>query len=288
MAGKSQTSRAMYVRQSMEQPIDCECSAGSVMLYSRANPQRERDNQDAACVLEHSPRRVVLAIADGVGGRRSGAEAAQVTLDSLADSVLAADPDADDLRGAILSGLEIANERLTKSDSGSGGGGGGGGGGAGGATTVAIVEISGRTARPYHVGDSEILIVGQRGKVHLEVVPHSPVGYAVEAGLLDKNQALHHQDRHLVSNVVGSADMRIEVGPALAMHVHDTLVIGSDGLFDNLRLEEIVERVRMGPLADAAAAIVEACFERMNNPQAGQPSKPDDLTFILFRPHEER
>ena len=35
---------------------------------------------------------------------------------------------------------------------------------------------------------------------------------------------------------------------------------------------------------DAACRLADACTRRMNDPQPGQPSKPDDLTFILFRP----
>ena len=63
----------------------------------------------------------------------------------------------------------------------------------------------------------------------------------------------------------------------------DTLVLGSDGLFDNLHLPEIVELIRKGPLDRCAAALADACRARMNNPEADHPSKLDDLTFVLYR-----
>ena len=137
--------------------------------------------------------------------------------------------------------------------------------------------------RPYHVGDSEILVVGQRGRIKLQTVSHSPVGYAVEAGLLTQKEALHHDDRHLVSNLIGSPDMRIEVGSPMVLAPRDTVLLATDGLFDNLTVREIVKMIRAGPLLDAASALIRACESRMQSPGAGTPSKPDDVTFILYR-----
>ena len=114
----------------------------------------------------------------------------------------------------------------------------------GAASTLAIVEVQDGTARPYHVGDSAILITGQRGRVKVQTVPHSPVGYAVESGMLDAAEAMHHEERHVVSNVVGSDDMRIEIGSALSLSPRDTILLASDGLSDNLLAEEIIDFAR--------------------------------------------
>ncbi len=151
------------------------------------------------------------------------------------------------------------------------------------ATTVAVLQIDEGVVRPFHVGDSGILIVGQRGKIKHQILMHGPVGYAVEAGLLDEGEALHHEERNVVSNVVGSAEMRIEVGPNVALAPRDTVLVASDGLFDNLYVTEIVDRIRKGPLDAVAASLAADCRARMVDPRKGQPSKPDDLTFILFR-----
>jgi serine/threonine protein phosphatase PrpC len=115
-------------------------------------------------------------------------------------------------------------------------------------------------------------------------VPHSPVGCAVEAGLIDEDEAMHHDERHIVSNVIGAADMRIEVGSALRLAPRDTMILASDGVLDNLHIEEIVSRIRKGPLDDAAGKLAKHSRRRMIEPREGDPSKPDDLTFIAFRP----
>ena len=149
--------------------------------------------------------------------------------------------------------------------------------------TLAIAEVQSARIRPYHVGDSMILLTGQRGRMKIQSVAHSPVGYAVESGMLDVDEAVHHEERHLISNVVGARDMRIEIGAARKMAVRDTLVLASDGLFDNLYVNEIVDIIRVGKLEDAAAGLLQLAQQRMHTPQEGQPSHPDDLTFILFR-----
>jgi serine/threonine protein phosphatase PrpC len=77
--------------------------------------------------------------------------------------------------------------------------------------------------------------------------------------------------------------MYIEIGSALEMAARDTLLVASDGLFDNLHTEEIVGICRKGQLASACRVLRGRCRERMLEPKEGQPSKPDDLSFILYR-----
>ena len=47
---------------------------------------------------------------------------------------------------------------------------------------------------------------------------------------MEEEDALNHQQRHVVSNFVGSDDMRIEVGSFMELAERDTLIIASDGL----------------------------------------------------------
>jgi serine/threonine protein phosphatase PrpC len=125
--------------------------------------------------------------------------------------------------------------------------------------------------------------VGQRRKVKLQTVSHSPVGYAVEAGLIDEHEAMHHDERHVVSNMVGAVDMRIEVGSPIRLAPRDTALLATDGLFDNLNPAEVVDIVRAGPLDRAANDLAARAAERMRTPDAKHASKPDDLTFVLYR-----
>ena len=96
-------------------------------------------------------------------------------------------------------------------------------------------------------------------------------------------QALHHEDRHIVSNVIGMESMRIDIGPPLKFCGRDRVVLASDGLFDNLYVDEIVEQVRKGPLLGTAQALRDTVARRMEGTDSKLPSKPDDTTFIIFR-----
>jgi serine/threonine protein phosphatase PrpC len=260
----------IVTRQDMDAVAVHAVARGEVAVYSHRSPIKDSESEDGAAVIPVDDQRAVLAVADGLGGQPSGAEAADVALKTLAACVSAKDQV---LRTAVLDGFERANVSVGEMAVGA-------------ATTLAVVEIENATIRPYHVGDSMILVVGQRAKMKLQTVSHSPVGYAVEAGMIDEKEAIHHEDRHLVSNIVGTAEMRIEVGRTLDLHLRDTMVLGSDGLFDNLHLEEITEYVRKGPLARAAESLAAACRQRMCEPRADHPSKPDDVTFLLYRRRE--
>lgn len=246
---------------------------GQVTVFSTGCPDHEGPNEDAAAVIPVSNREGVLAVADGVGGQPAGERAAEIALRRIFEAVANADGEADEtlaLRGAIMNGFENANRRVLEKGGGS-------------ATTLAVVETDGVRIRPYHAGDSAILLIGQRGRVKLQTVSHSPVGYALESGILDEREALAHEDRHVVSNLAGCEDMRIEVGAPVEMARHDTLLIASDGLFDNLEQEEIVERMRKGPLTEAVDELARACIARMRGTSGERPSKPDDLTLVAYR-----
>ena len=84
-----------------------------------------------------------------------------------------------------------------------------------------------------------------RGRVKLQTISHSPVGYAVESGMLDDQEAMHHEERHVVSNIIGTPEMRIEIGPPIDLATYDTLLVATDGLADNLHIEEIIERIEV-------------------------------------------
>jgi serine/threonine protein phosphatase PrpC len=250
-------------------------SAASVtaVVYSLRGPDRSGDsdvNQDSAAVFEVSSDAAVLAVADGAGGMRSGAEASKVAVNAIRHALLDGLQNELVMRSSILNAFEAANHEVMAM-------------GVGAATTLAAVELQGNQIRPYHVGDSIVLAVGQRGKIKMQPVAHSPVGYAVQSGLVDEKKAMHHEDRHIVYNLIGFPEMHIEVGPVLTLSRWDTVLIASDGVSDNLHTDEIVSLIRKGPLKKAAAALASRATTRMAEPVEGRPSKPDDMTFILFR-----
>jgi serine/threonine protein phosphatase PrpC len=262
------TSR-LVASEDMEAPEAVPFASGTAVIYSARSPEKLATNEDAVAIIAFDDARGVLAIADGLGGHVHGERASQLALEHLRDEVAGME-DERDLRFAVLNAIEATNQELVAA-------------GTGLATTLAIVEVDGNRVRPYHVGDSAILLFGQRGKIKMQTIAHSPVGYAVEAGLLDAQEAIHHEARHIISNIVGSPAMRIEIGPPSDMAMFDTLLLASDGLLDNLHVDEIVSIARKGPLTRVARELAAQAQSRMQSPKDGDPSKPDDLSLILYR-----
>ena len=60
-------------------------------------------------------------------------------------------------------------------------------------------------------------------------------------------------------------------------------VVASDGLTDNLHTHEITAMIRKGPLPAVIDALISLAKRRMTVESTHQPSKPDDLSVILFR-----
>ncbi|MCA9231701.1 MAG: serine/threonine-protein phosphatase [Planctomycetales bacterium] len=260
-----------YLMQDMSEPEGFQLMGGTLAVYSARSPGKLTDNEDAAAVLPCGDDCGVLIVADGMGGGAVGEQASRIAVESIKSEVdQQIDGDDTILRSAILNGLESGNQEILDL-------------GVGAATTIAAVEIQGHLIRPYHVGDSSILVVGQRGKIKLQTVAHSPVSLAVEAGILDDAEAMHHEDRHLVTNMLGTPDMRIEIGSTIQLSRFDTVLLATDGLFDNMAIEEVVERIRKGPLLQGLEQVIEVTASRMENSEDGVPSKPDDLTIIAFR-----
>jgi len=255
----------------MDEPEFISLAHGQVGVFSARSPDpAHANNEDTAAVFVLDENRAVLALADGVGGIRGGEVASNIAIQQLQLALGNGIHENDTLRTSILDAFENANKKVVET-------------GLGAATTFAVVEIDSDKIRPYHAGDSEILAVGARGKLKLHTVAHSPVGYAVESGVIDESEALEHNERHIVSNVVGDPEMHIEVGPHLLLARRDTLILASDGLMDNFRIDEIIEMIRKNPLPAVMRKLAAETNRRMVDHSGDHPSKPDDVTFLVYR-----
>jgi len=247
-----------------------EMGGGSLVAYTAPAPDKSTENEDSVAAIPYGPNAVILAVADGAGGLPAGRRASRTAIQSLEASLSSAMQETTLLRTAILNGIEAANQAVLSLGNGS-------------ATTLTVVTVEGLSSRSYQIGDSEAMLVGQRGRVRYQTMAHSPTGFAVEAGFLDERAALHHAERHLVSNFIGTSDMRIDIGAESKLNARDTVLLASDGLTDNLHSDEIKEFIRKGPMVTAIESMISLARRRMTVQTIHQPSKPDDLSVILFR-----
>lgn len=252
-----------------EPPLEVRGAGFEILGLHRPSPDHPERNEDAGGLWLAGEDSVVLAVADGMGGTPAGHRAARLGIEELDRALANAAADAS-LRPAILDAIERANARVLDETPGSG-------------STLLVAECGPDGVRIYHVGDSEAMLVGQRGRVKLETTSHSPVGYGVAAGLLDSDEALVHDDRHFLSNHLGARDMHVEIASPQPWARHDTLLLASDGLFDNAAQAEIVESIRCGPLPGCLDRLASLARTRMAGGDPRLPGKSDDLTIWLAR-----
>ena len=261
-----------YFDNQAELPEVTRLGGTEIAVFSLRSPAKDTKNEDSVAWIAW-PHALLLAIADGVGGQPGGAEASMLTIQFVVDRFRQAEENQvslDTFREGVLDTFERANGEIQHLGIGSG-------------TTLTIVTVSENLARVFSVGDSSTLICGNKGKVRFINTPHSPTGYAIAAGVLDENDALHHAERHLLSNLVGSPDMHIDIGPILKLSRRDRILVASDGLWDNMYQEEIIDTVRKGPLRKAADTMQKTCRNRMMDKEKSLPSHADDLSFLIAR-----
>jgi serine/threonine protein phosphatase PrpC len=244
---------------------------GSLAIAVVACEGKNGRGEDSAALVPMANDCLILMVADGVGGGATPRKASNNTVATLRNNLQSVEDEDWRVRTAILDGIELANHELLDMGTGT-------------ASTLIVADIRDQQVRTFHVGDSAAWLVGQRGVIKLQTTPHSPVGFGVEAGLIDEDEALDHEDLHVIMNVIGSNEMSMEIGSKTPMAAFDTLLIASDGLFDNVLPDEIVEIIRTGPVADGITELCRLAQQRMYEEEPDKPSKPDDFSAILFRP----
>ncbi len=228
-----------------------------------------RLNQDALLAFQISPKKIVLAISDGMGGHAKGELASAIILNSLMETLLAQKKESEidySLREAILASIELSHAKIKETKTGAG-------------ATVVIAEVSEGTVRFYNVGDSLGAVYGGRGRLKYKTLEHSVAGHGVEAGLLKEREARNHVEGHLLLNVVGLEDIRIDVSSEISIHPLDQILLCSDGLSASVYPQDIEEILGSGRLDKRLSRLRERALKN----QSAKPELADDLTAILFR-----
>lgn len=261
------TAKHIFCHEQMAHAEYHEFLGGEAVIYSTPSPDKSKDNnQDSCALVSFNEKSGLLVVADGVGGHRGGQNASAHAIEQMTTIGEHSNIDETNLREPILAAVEEANNDLLNE-------------GLGAATTLVLAEIQGNMLRPYCIGDSTLLMTGQRGRIKYQSIMHSPTGYAVEAGVFTEQEAHKDPNRFTVANIVGAVDMYISVGNWIPIAARDTLLLCSDGLTDNMHTDEIVELIRAGSLSDTAEALQQKCRTLM----VSDNGHADDLTFILYR-----
>ncbi len=236
-----------------------------------SDPGRQRSNNEDSflvTVMEALPqaaaeRGLLVAVADGVGGRQAGEVASQTAVRSLYEayyslpyrgptSTLAAAVAA--ANQAVWSAAQQSQQR-------------------GMATTLAAAVVQENLVTVAHVGDSRAYLIGPTAIQPL-TSDHTVVNELLHSGALTEAEAANHPQRHILSRSLGGEE-EVEVsGVEVAFAVDDALLLCSDGLSNLVAEAKMAEVVRALPPQAAAERLV-----ALANAAGGA----DNITVVIVR-----
>ena len=172
------------------------------------------------------------------------------------------------LRNTIIDAFEEASEEIMNHKDGS-------------LSTCIVAEIHSTWVRFYHAGDSMAMLSNPAGEVTYYTVSHSPLAYGLELGI--KRKDLQHI-KNLVNNVVGSADLRVEVSSKIPVEKNDFLLLMSDGVSDNYEMAELCQSVLQdNNIAKVLESVKQETSQRMLSVNERGFGGPDDQTAIFYQ-----
>jgi PPM family protein phosphatase len=212
---------------------------------------------------------VILAVlSDGIGGHRAGEVAAEIAVERISTRVAESrlhHPTAL-LKDAVVEASEEIR-KMARSDAARQGMG---------ATCVAALII-GKRLFAVSVGDSRLYLMRDGGIRKLST-DHTWIQEAIEAGIMQPEEANGHPNAHVIRRYLGSpkppevdhrlrladneTDMQAEDNQGMMLNPGDRILLCSDGLTDLVRDDEILETFEPNPLDEAGQMLVDLANAR--------------------------
>lgn len=214
-------------------------------------------NEDAFC--DHTSNGV-WCIADGMGGYDAGEVAAAMVTDAVtqAASTLEDNPSLQQKVDAVTSAIQSVNNQLTiertlSSDSPMMG-----------CTVIAVVAQKQECACVW-AGDSRLYLLRDNGLYQLSK-DHSVVQELLDNGVIADEDLSTHPQRHVITRAVG-ADAQLELDYlAIDLLPADVLLLCSDGLYSELKPDQIMSVLSAPVECEAKASrLIEAVLSGSAN-----------------------
>ena len=238
--------------------------------HSDVGRMREK-NEDSHAEFVLPDGSLLLIVADGMGGHGHGDLASQMAVRIIGEMFQMTQ--SEDPRERLRHGFAAANQQIIAEAERIGGQGMG--------TTCVAVYIPAQRGEAWvaHIGDSRIYHV-REGKLAWRTTDHTRVQKMVEMGLLAAEQAKDHPDANVVTRALGYSQLAdgtviepdVKLEP-LNLQPGDSIVMCSDGLYDDVEDHEIAEAMQGRQAEDAAKFLVQ-----LSNGRSGH----DNITCTVF------
>jgi len=185
-------------------------------------------NEDRVVV---SPSQNFVAVVDGMGGMGHGDVAAQILAEEVAASprdIVSASSKAIDkmlARNILRGGAVFASARV-------------------------VAELDGKFLEAFQLGDSSMLVIDINKNIIFESEDDSVTARLAKEGVITPDQALYSGMRHMVSSAVSpNEDVETRVPksyPRIKVEKGSKVILMSDGVSNNLTMEDIAKKVKAG------------------------------------------
>lgn len=250
----------------MDSIASIETQKAVIYYCNLPNPQRSDENHDSLLIRRLDDDALCLAVADGAGGHRNPAEASSSLLGEIDKTMSDASLD------TIVQSIEQANVHIRNELPHS-------------RSTLMLATIQDNNLRTIHIGDSKLIVIGGRGRLKYETIGHNLYEICNHCGLNEYIEDSIEVPSNVVTNMIGDISPRLDVGSSVKLAPNDTVILGSDGLFDNVSVSEICEKTKDLALDELAAFIHDEAKQRMSlaSAEEGAKFKADDMSFIVFK-----
>jgi len=234
--------------------------------------RRKTVNEDAYTFFppeegQRHSKGLLLALADGMGGRPGGDQASKIAVNTLLSAFY--EDDSADIPESLQRAFTKAHKAVIKA-------------GdkdvrvQGMATTLTAAVVIDNYLYHGHVGDSRAYIVDAEA-IKCITEDHSYVASLVKAGAITAEEARTHPQRSVITQAVGASEkLRIDLSwKPHRLENGSSVLLCCDGLYKDLKDEEILEAIRKIPDPQAACETLIT----MANKRGGS----DNITALLVR-----
>jgi protein phosphatase len=237
-----------------------------VQLATATDAGTERQNNEDCCgTFVESDVRVLVAVADGVSGEEGGEIASRtaidVTVKAYSESKKEWDVPKRLHRAVQQANIDIHDRALVVTELRRM------------ATTLTALVVDGPMAHAAHVGDSRLYLM-RGGTIVQKTKDHTVAGERRRMGVISAERAKDHPGRSVLTRSLGRELIAAVDRIAFPVESGDTLLVCSDGLYNVLADDEILDLAGGKDPAAACAALLDAANSR---------GTPDNLTAAVVR-----
>ncbi|NMA65570.1 MAG: Stp1/IreP family PP2C-type Ser/Thr phosphatase [Clostridiaceae bacterium] len=229
--------------------------------------KRDKNEDNWNIILDKEGNPVGFIIADGMGGHLAGEEASRIAVEEISSMVLdciSQNPTLESIKQVITDRIRTINNKIMKYSNDHLGGMDSG-------TTLSVGVVSNNCLYIAHIGDSRVYRIRDDQITRL-TQDHSYVAELVKDGIISSDEAVHHPSRNRLTRALGFKENFLPDFYTFPILPGDVYVFCTDGLYEDVDDEKILDVVNSEPKETVAKRLVELAKEHGGN---------DNITVIV-------